>query len=112
MAAVDPRTPCIIGVGQRTWHPADVGEPGAPEPLVMWEEVARLAADDTGLGASALEQLDSLDIVYCQTWQYDDACGAPVERDRQLAPARVLLGHRRHDAAGARERRRGTHPAR
>ncbi len=74
MAPVDPRTPCIIGVGQRTWHPADVGEQGAPEPLVMWEEVAMLAADDAGLGATALEQLDSLDIVYCQTWQYDDAC--------------------------------------
>lgn len=73
MAAVDGRTPCIIGVAQRTWHPEDVGEPGAPEPVVMWEEVARLAAEDTGAGAKVLEQLDSLDIVYCQTWQYDDA---------------------------------------
>jgi acetyl-CoA C-acetyltransferase len=72
VATVDGRTPCIIGVGQRTWHPDDVGEQGAPEPLVMWEEVARLAADDTGLGSKVLEQLDSLDIVYCQTWQYDE----------------------------------------
>jgi acetyl-CoA C-acetyltransferase len=67
----DPRTPCIIGVGQRTWHPDEVGEAGAPEPLVMWEEVARAAAADSG-AANVLERLDSLQIVYCQTWQYDD----------------------------------------
>lgn len=72
MAAVDPRAPCLIGVGQRTWHPAEVGDEGAPEPLVMWEDVVRRAADDTGVGSAALARLDSLQIVYCQTWQYDD----------------------------------------
>ena len=72
MAAVDPRAPCLIGVGQRTWHPAEVGDEGAPEPLVMWEDVVRRAADDTGVGSAALDRLDSLQIVYCQTWQYDD----------------------------------------
>ena len=30
---VDPRTPCIIGVGPQTWHPDEVGPEGAPEPL-------------------------------------------------------------------------------
>jgi len=70
--AIDPRTPCLIGVGRRTWHPDEVGDEGAPEPLEMWEHVARAAADDSGVGARALEELDSLDIVYCQTWQYDD----------------------------------------
>jgi len=72
--AADSRAPCIIGVGQHTWHPEDVGEAGAPEPLVMWEAVARAAAADTG-ATNVLEQLDSLQIVYCQTWQYDDAVG-------------------------------------
>jgi acetyl-CoA C-acetyltransferase len=76
----DPRTPCLIGVGQRTWHPDDVGDAGAPEPLIMWEDVARLAADDSGVGAGALEQLDTLDIVYCQTWQYDDPPGRLAAR--------------------------------
>ncbi len=69
----DPRTPCIIGVAQRTWHPDEVGAEGAPEPLVMWEEVSREAAADTGAGTRALETLDSVQIVFCQTWQYDDA---------------------------------------
>ena len=76
----DPRTPCLIGVGQRTWRPDDVGEPGAPEPLAMWEDVARQAGDDSGVGARVLESLDSLDIVYCQTWQYDDPAGRLAER--------------------------------
>jgi acetyl-CoA C-acetyltransferase len=72
VAPVDPRAPCVIGVGQRTWHPEETGQEGAPEPLVMWEDVARRAADDTGGGSAALGRLDSLQIVYCQTWQYDD----------------------------------------
>jgi acetyl-CoA C-acetyltransferase len=37
----------------------------------MWEETARAAAADSG-AAQALERIDSLQIVYCQTWQYDD----------------------------------------
>ncbi|HKA93927.1 MAG TPA: acetyl-CoA acetyltransferase [Acidimicrobiia bacterium] len=86
MAAVDPRAPCLIGVGQRTWHPDEVGEAGAPEPLVMWEDVVRLAADDTGLGSAVLDRLDSLQIVYCQTWQYDDP-PARLADELDIAPA-------------------------
>ncbi len=66
---VDPRTPCIIGVARRTWR----AEP-APEPLVMWEAMARAAADDAGC-PQALPQLEGLEIVYCQSWEYDDPCG-------------------------------------
>ena len=77
---IDPRTPCLIGVGKHTWHPDEVGEQGAPEPLDMWERVARAAADDSSVGAGALEGLDALDIVYCQTWQYDDAPARLSER--------------------------------
>jgi acetyl-CoA C-acetyltransferase len=72
---VDGRTPCIIGVAARTWHPDEVGERGAPEPLSMWEEVARAAAADSTRPA-VLGALESIQVVYCQTWQYDD----PVAR--------------------------------
>jgi acetyl-CoA C-acetyltransferase len=78
--AVDPRSPCLIGVATRTWHPDDVGDEGAPEPLVMWEEVARAAADDSGRGAAVLERLDGLDVVYTQTWQYDDPADRLCDR--------------------------------
>ena len=72
--AVDPRAPCLVGVAQRTWRP-DGADSAAPEPLAMWEEVARAAAADTG-APNVLERLDSAQIVYCQSWQYDD----PVRR--------------------------------
>jgi acetyl-CoA C-acetyltransferase len=72
--AVDPRVACIIGVARRTWR-----EEPAPEPLDMWESQARAAADDAGC-PSALTGLDSLQVVYCQSWEYDDPCGRLAER--------------------------------
>ncbi len=80
MAAIDPRAPCLIGVGQRTWHGDDVGDEGAPEPLAMWEDVARAAVADTGSSADVLGRLDSVQLVYCQTWQYDDPVGRLSDR--------------------------------
>jgi acetyl-CoA C-acetyltransferase len=76
---VDPRAPCIVGVAHRTWHPEEVGPEGAPEPLVMWDEVARSAAADAGV-PGLVHALDSIQVVYCETWQYDDAPGRLAER--------------------------------
>jgi acetyl-CoA C-acetyltransferase len=90
---IDPRTPCVIGVAAHTWHPEDVGEAGAPEPLEMWEHVARLAAADAGRPA-LLAALDSIQIVYCQTWQYDDAV------DRLAARLGVDPPHRHYSGIG------------
>jgi acetyl-CoA C-acetyltransferase len=90
---IDPRTPCIIGVAARTWHPADTGPAGAPEPLDMWEAVARAAAADATRPA-LLEQLESLQVVFCQTWQYDDAVDRLADR-LGAAPA-----HRHYSGIG------------
>ncbi|HVM41416.1 MAG TPA: acetyl-CoA synthetase, partial [Acidimicrobiia bacterium] len=68
---VDPRTPCIIGVAQFVSRPDDGP---APEPLDQWEHVVREAAADTG-ASGVLDRVDSLQIVYCQSWQYDDPPG-------------------------------------
>jgi acetyl-CoA C-acetyltransferase len=73
---IDPRTPCLIGVAQLTHRP-EHGD--APEPLDLWDRVCRAAATDTG-ATRVLERLDSLQVVYCQTWQYDDAPGRLAER--------------------------------
>ncbi|HEY6425704.1 MAG TPA: hypothetical protein VIX84_00585 [Acidimicrobiales bacterium] len=78
MSRADPRAACIIGVARQTWHPDDpeVTAAGgvAPEPLDMWERVARsAAADSAGLAAEVLGALESIDVVYSQSWQYDDA---------------------------------------
>jgi acetyl-CoA C-acetyltransferase len=77
----DPRATCIIGVARRTWHPADAPE-GAPEPLAMWEQMARDAAVDTGAAdaSSLLRALESIDVVYSQSWQYDDAVARLADR--------------------------------
>jgi acetyl-CoA C-acetyltransferase len=58
---------CVIGAAQHTVRDAD-----APEPLVSWEQRAREAA--TGVD-DALRQIDSLQVVYCQSWPYDDPVG-------------------------------------
>ena len=88
--SADPRATCIIGVARRTWHPADAPD-GAPEPLEMWDEMARAAAADAGTRdpSALLGALESIDVVYSQSWQYDDAVarlaarlGAPAGRRR------------------------------
>ncbi len=67
---IDPRTPCLIGVAQRTVRPA---EGPAPEPLVLWQATCRAAADDAVPGAAdrVLGAAGSLQIVYCMSWPYD-----------------------------------------
>jgi acetyl-CoA C-acetyltransferase len=77
----DPRATCIIGVARRTWHPSDTPD-GAPEPLAMWDQVAREAAADAGAAdaSSVLGALESIDVVYSQSWQYDDAAARLAER--------------------------------
>jgi acetyl-CoA C-acetyltransferase len=90
---IDPRTPCVIGVAARTWRAGDVGEQGAPEPLDMWEDVARAAAADA-TRPELLEALESIQIVYCQTWQYDDAVARLAER------LRVDPRHRHYSGIG------------
>ena len=74
MPAVDQRAPCIIGAARRTWR-----EEPAPEPLDLWEAVAREAAGDAG-APGALTGLDSLQVVYCQSWEYDDPSGRLATR--------------------------------
>jgi acetyl-CoA C-acetyltransferase len=76
--AVDHRAACIIGVARQTWHPADAPE-GAPEPLAMWEEMARAAAADAGV-PGALAALESIDVVFTQSWQYDNPAARLAER--------------------------------
>jgi len=76
VSAVDPRAPCIVGAAQFASRPEDGP---APEPLDQWEQVCRAAADDSG-APGVLDRLDSLQVVYCQSWQYDDPVGRLADR--------------------------------
>jgi acetyl-CoA C-acetyltransferase len=70
---IDPRTPCVIGVGQRTVHP---GTGPSAEPLALWDEVCRAAAADAQAKSDVLAAADSLQVVHCMAWPYD----VPVDR--------------------------------
>ena len=99
-AGRDPRSPCLIGVGRRTWHPDDVGPEGAPEPLAMWEEVARLAAADAG-APGALAQLGDARhrlLPVLGVRRPDGPSGRAARRPPRGGP---LLGHRRGGPPGA-----------
>ncbi len=83
---VDDRAPCIIGVARQTWR-----DRSAPEPLAMWETVARAAFEDAG-NAAALGRLGSIRIVYCQSWEYDDPCRRLADRLGADPPDRRYSG--------------------
>jgi acetyl-CoA C-acetyltransferase len=88
VSGVDPRTPCIIGVAQRTDRSG-----ASPEPLLLWEEVCRAAAADSG-ATGVLDAIDSLQIVYCQSWQYDSP------PDRLAAALGISPRHRFYSGIG------------
>lgn len=102
--AIDGRSPCIIGVARRTWRPADGP---APEPLAMWEQVVRDAVADTG-AHRALGAVDSLHLVHCMSWAYDDPTGRLAERlgitpsHRQISVLAGTAGQRMVNAAAER----------
>ena len=75
--SIDPRSPCLVGTARRTWHP---GADPAPEPIEMWAEIARAAADDAGSGRDLLAEVDDLSVVHCQSWAYDHPAERAAER--------------------------------
>ncbi len=74
--ALDPRTPVIVGVGQRSQR-VDRGEPEL-EPVDLMVEAARLALDDAG-GADATA-IDSVRTVSLLSWRYLDPGSLVADR--------------------------------
>jgi acetyl-CoA C-acetyltransferase len=66
---IDPRSPCVIGIAQRTVR-AEEGD--SPEPLEMWAEMAESAASDSG-GRGVVGAIDDVNVVFSVSWAYDDA---------------------------------------
>jgi acetyl-CoA C-acetyltransferase len=69
MTTTSSRSLCLIGASQQT-----VRGGAAPEPLDSWAARAREAAAAAGTN-DALAHIDSVQVVYCQTWPYDDPVG-------------------------------------
>jgi acetyl-CoA C-acetyltransferase len=83
---VDPRTPCVIGVAQQTWHLTE--QEWSPEPLEMQAEVVAAALSDARAAGDLAAAVDGLDVVYCMTWAYDDPAARLAARVG-LSPARL-----------------------
>ena len=100
--AADPRAACIIGVARQTWHPAD-----APDGCARAARHVGGAGPGRGgrrrrarRGARPRSRASTSSSL--QSWQYDDAVGAPGANGWAPSPARLtLLGHRRLGPPGA-----------
>lgn len=71
------RTPVIVGAAQITIPKGN--QPG-PEPLDLWEQAIRLAADDAGIAFAELKGTQYLGNAYCLGWNYDNQAARLAER--------------------------------
>ncbi len=63
----DDQRPVLVGVAQACLRDAEPAS--APDPLVLLEQVARGAAEDCGVGARALREIDTVGIVEVVAWR-------------------------------------------
>jgi acetyl-CoA C-acetyltransferase len=73
----DPRTPVIVGVGQRSQRAADAAD--ALEPIDLLTEAARVAGVDAG-APRLLEQADTVAVVDMVSWRYPDPAALLARR--------------------------------
>ena len=86
---VDPRTPCIIGVAQRTVRPDEGPSTGAAR-AVGGRDAAALPTTPAAAPDGVLDAVESLQIVYCMSWPYDRA-GRPAGRRARASSPRHRL---------------------
>jgi acetyl-CoA C-acetyltransferase len=84
----DDQRPVLVGVAQTTLR--DAQPASAPDPLQMLETAARAAAEDSGAGARALRELDTIGIVEVAAWRPGSAPRLLSEK-LGAAPRRELL---------------------
>lgn len=73
----DPRTPVLIGVGQRT-NRVDAGDE-AVEPVELMAQAAELAEQDAGV-SGALTGIDAVRVMAVFSWRYRDPGALVAER--------------------------------
>ena len=81
---LDPRTPVIVGVAQRTWRDGD-----APDPIEMCAETIGAAAADAGAGAALLRRCASIGVVDIASRRWSDPAALVAAR-LGLTPAETL----------------------
>jgi acetyl-CoA C-acetyltransferase len=71
------RRVCVIGAAQRTVRKE---EGPAPEPLFLWEDVCRKAVSDATARGDVLAAINSVQLMYCESWRYDEPARRLTER--------------------------------
>jgi acetyl-CoA C-acetyltransferase len=79
-AAIDPRSPVIVGVAQSNRRPTEAELETASEPVDMMAEVVRAAAIDAGPGAALLARASALRVLRVTEWHYADAAALLAAR--------------------------------
>ena len=85
---IDPRTPCIIGVAARTWHPSEVGE------LRSYEQklAMLLSEDDVTAVAAAVEPGSSAAVlVWENSWAAPFASAVRRSGGQLVASGRIPI---------------------
>jgi acetyl-CoA C-acetyltransferase len=85
-AALDPRTPVVVAVGQLEQRTTDLA--AALEPTALLAEAARAAQADSGSSA-LLGTVDTLAVIHILSHRYRDP-GALVAAELGIAPARTI----------------------
>lgn len=85
-AALDPRTPVVVAVGQVEQRTTDLT--AALEPVALLAEAARVAQADSGTDR-LLATVDTLAVIHILSHRYLDP-GALVAADLGIAPARTI----------------------
>jgi acetyl-CoA C-acetyltransferase len=86
--ALDPRTPVVVGVAQTLRRPDDPAT--ATPPVDMMAEALRLAADDSGAGATLLGRADSVRVPSVLSWRYTDP-GTLVADRLGISPRQTVV---------------------
>ncbi len=82
--SLDPRTPVIVGVAQRTWRDGD-----SPNPIEMCAEVVGAAAKDAGGGHALLRRAGALGVVDIASRRWADP-GTLVAAELGITPDQTL----------------------
>jgi acetyl-CoA C-acetyltransferase len=82
---IDPRTPVVVGVGQKSQR---TDPDTARQPIELLEDVARAAGDDAGHGL--LARVDTVAVVQIVSWPYPDP-GAFLARRLGIEPRRTVV---------------------
>jgi acetyl-CoA C-acetyltransferase len=84
---IDPRTPVIVGVGQRSQRVDDPAQ--ALEPIELLAEAARAAAHDAGVPSLAAAA-DTVAVVDIVSWKYPDPGALLARRLGRESPVRTV----------------------